>query len=106
MYNSDTELLFPLRVIPNLVSMRGEEWRALLDRVTAQDASLADQRVKEIIYLEDKGEAARVVGVTNDLNSYLSRITELSGGIARVSSAAAPQYGAAGSGAGVRKGSR
>ncbi len=60
-------------------------------------ASLADQRVKEIIYLADKGEAARVVGVTNDLNSYLSHIAELSGGIARVSSAAAPQYGAAGS---------
>ena len=59
-------------------------------------ASLADQRVKEIIYLADKGEAARVVGVTNDLNSYLSHVAELSGGIARVSSAAAPQYGAAG----------
>lgn len=35
MYNSDTELLFPSRVIPSLSGMRGEEWHALINRVYA-----------------------------------------------------------------------
>ncbi len=43
MYNSDTELLFPLRVVPNLNNARGEEWHALLDQVSSEQASLADQ---------------------------------------------------------------
>jgi hypothetical protein len=43
MYNSDTELLFPLRVVPNLKPMRGEEWQVLLDQVSSDQASLADQ---------------------------------------------------------------
>ena len=43
MYNSDTELLFPLRVAPNLSTMRGEEWHALLDQVSSAQANLADQ---------------------------------------------------------------
>jgi hypothetical protein len=33
MYNSDTELLFPSRVIPNLRTLRGEDWSNLVDRV-------------------------------------------------------------------------
>jgi hypothetical protein len=43
MYNSDTELLFPLRVAPTLNTMRGEEWTTLLDQVSSAQASLADQ---------------------------------------------------------------
>lgn len=43
MYNSDTELLFPLRVVPNLNTARGEEWHTLLDQVSSEQASLADQ---------------------------------------------------------------
>lgn len=39
MYNSDTELMFPLRVAPQLASQRGEIWKNLIDRVTAVDAS-------------------------------------------------------------------
>jgi hypothetical protein len=35
MYNSDTELLFPSRVIPSLSNMRGEEWQNLINRVYA-----------------------------------------------------------------------
>ncbi len=34
MYNSDTELLFPTRVIPTLCDMRGETWQDLIRRVT------------------------------------------------------------------------
>jgi hypothetical protein len=33
MYNSDTELLFPSRVIPALRNLRGEEWRKLIDHI-------------------------------------------------------------------------
>lgn len=33
MYNSDTELLFPSRVIPQLQSLRSEAWRDLVQRV-------------------------------------------------------------------------
>ncbi len=61
-------------------------------------ASLADQRVKEIIYAADRGDAGQVQQVTNDLNSYLDRIAELNGGVAQ-NSLASPQYSAAGSAA-------
>ena len=33
MYNSDTEVLFPSRVIASLRGLRKEEWRDLVDRV-------------------------------------------------------------------------
>ena len=33
MYNDDTELLFPSRVIPALRDQRGASWRKLVDRV-------------------------------------------------------------------------
>lgn len=38
MYNSDTEVLFPSRVIPTLQSLHGEEWRRLIDRLISPDA--------------------------------------------------------------------
>ena len=38
MFNSDTELFFPIRVIPALSKVRGEEWDALINRVTSPDA--------------------------------------------------------------------
>jgi hypothetical protein len=34
MYNNDTELLFPSRVIAALADQRGEEWRALIEKIT------------------------------------------------------------------------
>jgi hypothetical protein len=43
MYNSDTELLFPLRVIPELRSLRGPVWRDLVDQVTAPESDPLDQ---------------------------------------------------------------
>lgn len=33
MYNNDTELLFPSRVIEKLGDLRGPDWKALVDRV-------------------------------------------------------------------------
>ncbi len=36
MFNSDTELLFPPRVIPSLRSLRSESWRDLVDNSLRQ----------------------------------------------------------------------
>ncbi len=33
MYNSDTDLLFPPRLIPSLRNLRGDSWRNLVDSV-------------------------------------------------------------------------
>jgi hypothetical protein len=33
MYNSDTDLIFPTRVIPTLRSLRGEPWQKLIDQI-------------------------------------------------------------------------
>lgn len=43
MYNSDTELLFPSRVIPTLRDLRGESWRELVDLVDPQEQTSPDQ---------------------------------------------------------------
>jgi hypothetical protein len=43
MYNSDTELLFPLRVVPALSDLRGSECQVLLKQVCSPEASLAEQ---------------------------------------------------------------
>ena len=55
-------------------------------------ASLADQRVREIVYLADKGAVSQVDQVTDDLNLYLDRIATLSGGVNQDASAFS-QYG-------------
>jgi hypothetical protein len=39
MFNSDTELFFPIRVIPTLANARGPEWDALIEKVTRTDAT-------------------------------------------------------------------
>lgn len=36
MFNTDTEILFPVRVIPSLRDLRGEEWQNLVDYVILQ----------------------------------------------------------------------
>lgn len=46
MFNSDTEILFPVRVIPSLRSLRGQEWEQLVDRVTEQP----DDSVEKIAF--------------------------------------------------------
>jgi hypothetical protein len=42
MYQSDTEMLFPARVIPGLRSLRGKPWRDLIDRVTDEEEGSLD----------------------------------------------------------------
>ncbi len=43
MYNSDTELLFPVRVIPTLESLRSDEWQKFVNRFTTGQASSSEQ---------------------------------------------------------------
>ena len=42
MLNSDTEILFPLRVIPELRDLRGEKWAKLVDHLTAKGVENRD----------------------------------------------------------------
>ncbi len=42
MYNSDTELLFPSRVIPTLRELRGPGWEYLVDQVSGITESETD----------------------------------------------------------------
>lgn len=39
MYNPDTELLFPLRVLPQLRNLRGDEWGQLVDHIGSSSSS-------------------------------------------------------------------
>lgn len=39
MYNQDTEVLFPQRVVPTLAGLHGEEWQRLVDRMQSEDCS-------------------------------------------------------------------
>jgi hypothetical protein len=43
MYNSDTEVLFPSRVIPLLRSLHGDEWRRLIDYIHSAESSSAER---------------------------------------------------------------
>jgi hypothetical protein len=43
MNNVDTEVLFPLRVIPTLKSLRGDEWAELIDRTQQPDGPFAEK---------------------------------------------------------------
>jgi hypothetical protein len=43
MFNSDTELMFPMRVATSLKNARGEIWSQLVDKVSREDADICDQ---------------------------------------------------------------
>lgn len=42
-YNNDTDLMFPLRVIPQLRNIRGDQWKALIDEILLEDATIVSQ---------------------------------------------------------------
>ena len=44
MYNSDTEVLFPLKAVPSLKGIRGPEWDQLVDRILSVDAEDLDRQ--------------------------------------------------------------
>lgn len=43
MYQSDTEILYPMRVTPHLRNLRGELWRELVDQVRTLPPTSLDQ---------------------------------------------------------------
>ena len=43
MYNQDTEVLFPMRVIPSLGEAHGEKWRKLVEHIQAADCRPEEQ---------------------------------------------------------------
>lgn len=43
MFNSDTELLFPPRVIPTLRNLRGKTWQELVDRIPCNGEATQEQ---------------------------------------------------------------
>jgi hypothetical protein len=42
MYQTDTEMLFPSRVIPTLKHLRGKEWKELVEKVAKQPDGSAE----------------------------------------------------------------
>ncbi len=55
MYNPDTDLLFPLRVVPQLRSLRGTEWAKLIDEIQSEKASLAEQAAFVLLMVKLSG---------------------------------------------------
>lgn len=43
MYNSDTEVLFPMRVIPSLRDLHGVEWSTLVEHISSAEAVPAER---------------------------------------------------------------
>jgi hypothetical protein len=43
MYNSETEILFPLRLAIILSDLRGDDWRLLVEQVSRSDATRAEK---------------------------------------------------------------
>lgn len=42
MYNSDTELIFPTRIIPTLRNLRGDTWQSIVDRASDLSCTTVD----------------------------------------------------------------
>lgn len=55
MYQNDTEILFPMRVAPDLRDLRGQKWKEAVDRAcTTEDASL-DQLALSLVMIRLAG---------------------------------------------------
>lgn len=50
MYNPDTEVLFPLRVLPTLRILHGDEWRNLIDHIASEE-SLPEERYAFVLMM-------------------------------------------------------
>lgn len=55
MYNNDTELMFPLRVIPQISDMRGELWKELTERIYAEDSRLEEKAAFTLLMVKLSG---------------------------------------------------
>ena len=43
MFNSDTELLFPIRVIASLADLRGQDWQRLIDHLADENTEMSEK---------------------------------------------------------------
>jgi len=50
--NSDTELIFPLRLIPELAKLRGKPWQDLVQHLLSTDVSVADELAFGLLMVE------------------------------------------------------
>ncbi|HEY60822.1 MAG TPA: hypothetical protein G4N92_09115 [Anaerolineae bacterium] len=55
MHNQDTELVFPLRVLPMLRSFRGEKWRQIIDKVISGDANIIEETAISMVMMDVTG---------------------------------------------------
>lgn len=51
MYSNDSEILFPIRVAPELRDLRGETWRQLIDRVTGTPEASLDKLAFSLVLI-------------------------------------------------------
>ena len=63
--NSDTELIFPLRLIPELRDLRGKPWQILIDHLCSDNVTIPDQLGFGLLMVE--------LGSCNTCNSYSFR---------------------------------
>jgi hypothetical protein len=54
-YHSDTEILFPMRVAPELRSLRGDVWRGLVDRACQAGEGSVDQLAFSLLMIRLNG---------------------------------------------------
>jgi hypothetical protein len=55
MYQSDTEILFPMRVAPQLRELRGEAWRELVDQAAAAPDASPHQLAFSLVMIRQCG---------------------------------------------------
>lgn len=55
MYQSDTEILFPMRVVPNLVELRGKSWRHLVSDVLGEPEASLNQLAFSLLLIRLSG---------------------------------------------------
>jgi hypothetical protein len=54
-YQSDTEILFPMRVAPYLRDLRGKSWRRLVERVTEEPEASINQLAFSLLLVRLSG---------------------------------------------------
>jgi len=55
MYQSDTEILFPMRVAPHLRDLRGNMWRATVDRACDSEEASVEQLALSMVMIRLAG---------------------------------------------------
>lgn len=55
MVNSDTEVLFPLRVVPLLADLQGDAWQSLIAHIQSADATPAERHAFVLLMVRVSG---------------------------------------------------